>query len=185
MAKNQLTEYERKIKRSEAAKRGWETRRRKAEARQKRSEAAKRGWETRRRNAELAKGNLTIKPPTQKQLKRSKQSKKAVTQGDLIYKGIIERINEIANEYSTETAARFHAEMGVRLKLMLENQIRVQGYESTMLKIEANAEAMLANIDVILYDSDQDRIERSLYDIYLLLKGNPLTEDDKRFLGGL
>lgn len=36
-------------KRSEAAKKGWETRRAKAAARQRRSEAAKRGWETRRK----------------------------------------------------------------------------------------------------------------------------------------
>lgn len=45
---------ERKKKRSEAARKGWETRRRKAERKKKRSEAARKGWETRRQKSQVA-----------------------------------------------------------------------------------------------------------------------------------
>lgn len=115
---------------------------------QKRSAAAKKGWETRR----------------------------AIDRGMKVIKSLQEMISNWTPEkhWSDMTAAAKRDDKNT-LQSLLNGAIQRDGEKEVARRLEQNADLNLNNANVILYDSDDDRVDFALAAISSVINGQALT----------
>jgi len=162
-------------KKSQAAKKGWETRRR-----NKRSEAAKRGWETKRKKV-IAETIIRERPPT-----FAEETGALIPEGMRMH--VLNGIADRSERYPKVATAADIAWIDLQVDVRRQNQALIQGIkESTMftprfdrlygeghgthIRYDLYAHARdLEDIDQIIdyldQDEDNDYVARELYTLY-------------------
>ena len=164
-----------KHKRSESARKGWETRRKNLESKRKRSESARKGWETRRRNL----ANLSSVELESRRQKRSESARKGwetrrKNKGLLDLSTVIkENLDNIFKQYEAQGSENLD-----KVRALLSSIISTENAPAVYKRLYENYEEIFMHIDRVLrYDSVEDAfvVNQSQQKIVELLNDAPLS----------
>ena len=172
-----LTDEEKKIRRSLAAKKAAQTRAFNKTAAGKKSAAAKKGWQTRKakmtqaekRSAAAKKAAKTRRSKTPEFKRRSEAAKKGWETRRKIQAGVkvIKEVREIIDNWRPEPhwsdamTAKKEEDKNI-LKAFFEQQIADKGEKTVAIRLEAVANQAIPWAETICYDSDDDKVENAL-----------------------
>ena len=192
-----LTDEEKKIKRSLAAKKAAQTRSFNKTAAGKRSAAAKKGWQTRKakmtqaekRSAAAKKAAKTRRSKTPEFKRRSEAAKKGWETRRVIARGtkVIEEIKNIIDNWQPEpqwsdaTIAKKEEDKN-ELKALFDQQIETQDEKTVAIKLEKVAEQAVKWAETICYDSDDERTDNAFNLFAEAIKGSPLNAEEAKAL---
>lgn len=120
-------------------------------------------------------------------LKQKKKDRHWVEDGKSIYAGMLERISQFENLYTTDNnfSKRHHANSRYKNMLLgaLNNAIRQDGFNTVMKRLEGNAQKIDEYITSVLFrESDQAKIEPNFQALIQLIKGTALTVEESQEL---
>lgn len=166
-------------RRSAAAKKGWETRRRKMSPQERRQRAAKKGWETRRRKT----------PEFQRRSQAAKkgwEKRRVADRAFAVLQQVREEIENWEPEASWSNTLTANKEQDVTtVRSLLEGAIERDGEKAVAMRLENNAEHVLSAIATVLYDSNQERVDSAVAAFANVINERALTAEESADLEDL
>lgn len=120
-------------------------------------------------------------------LKEKKKERHWVEDGKSIYAGMLERISQFENLYTTDNTFnnRHHENSKYKNMLLgaLNNAIRQDGFNTVMKRLEGNAQKIDEKIiEVLFRESEQAKIEPNFQELIQIIKGSALTVEESQEL---
>ena len=141
------------------------------------------------REAERKKANEEItdkkvkewKENYERQKKLKKSEREYIYDGDAIYAGILSRIEQFESDYRAKPD-RFdkhgNKAASVSFKQMLNNEIRTEGFNNVMRRLDGHGIEIDTALETMLYDSDENKVSAALMQLAEIIKGRVLTQQE-------
>lgn len=117
----------------------------------------------------------------ERQKKLKKSERQYVYDGDAIYAGILSRIEQFESDYRA-TPERFdkygNKPASVSFKRMLNNEIRTEGFNNVMKRLDGHGIEIDTALETMLYDSDENKVSAALMQLAEIIKGRVLTQQE-------
>lgn len=117
----------------------------------------------------------------ERQKKLKKSERKYIYDGDAIYAGILSRIEQFESDYRAKPE-RFdkygNKAACVSFKQMLNNEIRTEGFNNVMRRLDGHGIEIDTALETMLYDSDENKVSAALMQLAEIIKGRVLTQQE-------
>lgn len=117
----------------------------------------------------------------ERQKKLKKSERQYVYDGDAIYAGILSRIEQFESDYRANPE-RFNKygnkSASVSFKSMLNNEIRTEGFNNVMKRLDGHGIEIDTALETMLYDSDENKVSAALMQLAEIIKGRVLTQQE-------
>lgn len=173
-------------KRSAAAAKGWETRRANQRARmtafERRSAAAKKGWETRRkRNPEYQRRSAAAKKGWATRKRNEIEQQGGPKRSDLVLRAFYDKISSWYPEPHWSEGMTMKKSMDKEtLRSLMATAVQQEGYEEVAKRLEEEEFYSLDAANVILYDSDDDKVDQAFANIFQIVYNRAMTSEESK-----
>lgn len=117
----------------------------------------------------------------ERQKKLKKSERKYIYDGDAIYAGILSRIEQFESDYRAKPE-RFdkygNKAACVSFKQMLNNEIRTEGFNNVMRRLDGHGIEIDTALETMLYYSDENKVSAALMQLAEIIKGRVLTQQE-------
>lgn len=117
----------------------------------------------------------------ERQKKLKKKDREYIYDGDAIYAGILSRIDQFESDYRAKPD-RFdkhgNKAASVSFKQMLNNEIRTEGFNNVMRRLDGRGIEIDNALETMLYDSDENKVSAALMQLAEIIKGRVLTQQE-------
>lgn len=119
----------------------------------------------------------------ERQKKLKKKDREYIYDGDAIYAGILSRIEQFESDYNAEPK-RFekgsNKQWCVSFKHMLNNEIRVEGFNNVMRRLDGHGIEIDTALEVLLYDSNENKVSAAMSQLAEIIKGRKLNQQESQ-----
>lgn len=117
----------------------------------------------------------------EKQKHLPKKEREYIYDGDAIYAGIINRLNQFESDYN-DNSSRFkradNRHYYNSFKAMLNNEIKMNGLKAVMRRMDGHGIEIDTALETMLYDSKEDKVMAALMQLAEIIKGRVLTQQE-------
>lgn len=119
----------------------------------------------------------------ERQKKLKKKDREYIYDGDAIYAGILSRIEQFESDYNANPE-RFkrgaNKQWCVSFKHMLNNEIRIEGFNNVMRRLDGHGIEIDTALEVLLYDSNENKVSAAMSQLAEIIKGRKLTQQESQ-----
>lgn len=119
----------------------------------------------------------------ERQKKLKKKDREYIYDGDAIYAGILSRIEQFESDYNANPE-RFkkgaNKQWSVSFKHMLNNEIRIEGFNNVMRRLDGHGIEIDTALEVLLYDSNENKVSAAMSQLAEIIKGRKLNQQESQ-----
>lgn len=119
----------------------------------------------------------------ERQKKLKKKDREYIYDGDAIYAGIIARIEQFETDYN-DNPKRFerggNKQSAISFKHMLNNEIKTEGFNSVMRRLDGHGIEIDTALETMLYDSNENKVSAAMAQLAEIIKGRALTQQESQ-----
>lgn len=119
----------------------------------------------------------------ERQKKLKKKDRQYIYDGDAIYAGILSRIEQFESDYNANPE-RFkrgaNKQWSVSFKHMLNNEIRIEGFNNVMRRLDGHGIEIDTALEVLLYDSNENKVSAAMSQLAEIIKGRKLNQQESQ-----
>lgn len=119
----------------------------------------------------------------ERQKKLKKKDREYIYDGDAIYAGILSRIEQFESDYN-DNPKRFerggNKQRAISFKHMLNNEIRTEGFNNVMRRLDGHGIEIDTALETMLYDSNENKVSAAMAQLAEIIKGRALTQQESQ-----
>lgn len=119
----------------------------------------------------------------ERQKKLKKKDREYIYDGDAIYAGILNRIEQFETDYN-DNPKRFerggNKQRAISFKHMLNNEIRTEGFSNVMRRLDGHGIEIDTALETMLYDSNENKVSAAMAQLAEIIKGRALTQQESQ-----